>query len=171
VTSLSDGHITTLLGEIGRNAPDAGELHRLEVLFRHLGPAQARRTDLVARVTAAGARAHAAVRGTSRLHMVEVEAGSHRVMLELRPTGRPTTVEIHGQVFAPSSPDQGSLAVLSWGAGELRTSPVDDHGEFHFPGVPTGTYRITWHLGGDRIVLPAMTVDGGEVPTADGRAR
>lgn len=49
---------------------------------------------------------------------------------------------------APASPDESPALA----------APLDALGEFCLQGVRRGTYRMTLHVGGERIVLPAIEV-------------
>jgi len=153
VRELGDHDVMALLDEVERHAPDDGELHRLDVLYRHLGPSATPVIDRLAVLRRAVAPAPAEVRGAAELRLLELSAGGHSVMLELRPRCDQPTFDLHGQLFTSQPIDEEVQVVLSWGGSELRTSRLDTHGEFDFREVPEGTYRVTWHLPGERIVL------------------
>jgi len=162
VRALSDHDLTALLDEVERHAPGDGELHRLEVLYRHLGPSATPIVDRLAVLRRAVAPAPTEVRGANELRLLELEAGAHSVMLELRPRCNEPTLDLHGQLFTSVPIGEEVHVVLSWGGPEIRTSRLDPYGEFDFRAVPAGTYRVTWHLPDERIVLPRVPAASGE---------
>jgi hypothetical protein len=81
-------------------------------------------------------------------------AGARDIDLRVTPAGQAFTLT--GQVLGPEETGQVELAQIP-GDG-LRLAALDALGEFRLEGIGAGSYRLTLHLGGDEIVLPALGV-------------
>jgi hypothetical protein len=100
--------------------------------------------------------------GSATRHLLFSAAGRD-VDLRISPSG--DGFQLSGQVLGPDDSGQLTLAYTADGhAGEApeRSTPVDEWGEFRLAGLPGGTCSLTLHLGGERIVLPPITL--GEAP-------
>jgi len=153
VSLPDDRMLLCLVDELESQPVDEGELHRLGVLFRHRGPAPAGLREWLASLLVTATPDMATVRGGAAQQLLEYEAGPHRLMLELLPRLDQPAVDLHGQLFTDDEEAGRAGVVVSWGGTEQVSTETDELGEFHLPGLPVGSYRLTCHLPQSRIVI------------------
>ena len=150
-----------LLGELNGLEVDAGEMHQLQVMFRHHGPSPSGVVELIAKlVHSASCQPLPALRGGAEQGLFEYEAGDNNIMFEVRPHPGGLLFDIHGQVFADDPDFRGASVILSTRGEDCAAGLIDQYGEFDFGGMPPGKYRVTWHFGERRIVIPEVVVGG-----------
>jgi len=135
------------------------EEHRLRVLFRQFGPSP-QRTPLLARLvrTSAQPTPLAATRGRAAA-LSEFQAGAYSATVQVLPGKRAGRYEVHGSLLRDGGEAAAGSAALT---GERPPygdrHSLDEFGEFHFSGVPGGTYRVTWAVDGERIEVEELTI-------------
>jgi hypothetical protein len=146
------------LRELEAESLSDGELHRLRVMFRQLGPAR-EKPSLVARlIRRSEPAAAAAVRGGVTSTFEEYQAGPFGVVLQIRPAGH-DVFDVHGQLssdLGAVGPD--AVAVLSSEDGWVGRAALDAHGEFRLHGVPAGPYALFWSVHDDRVRIDRLWI-------------
>ncbi|NOZ93695.1 MAG: hypothetical protein GXP47_03005 [Acidobacteria bacterium] len=145
------------------------EAHRLRVLFRQLGPSPARRHWLARLVQPGPALSRAtATRGTLTPSLFEYRAGEMSLILHVAPSRDRGRYEIHGTIQAQGErPSGGGRVVLVSDEGFGDITEPDPFGEFHFDGVPTGRYNMSWTLDEGQVDVEDVVIgEEGSEPDA-----
>ena len=150
------------LREIEASPVDAGEIHNLLALFRHLGPSPAGRS-WIASLVRSSEPAAAAVRGSAASTLQAYRAGPWEIVVQIRPTALPDRFDLQGQVVdnEDRAPGESEVVLLSAG-GYVDRAATDEFGEFRFRGVPAGPYRALWMMADGRIEVESLTVGDGD---------
>jgi len=160
-------HDLEALRELEAESLSDGEIHRLRVMFRQLGPSR-EKASLVARLVRRSepAAAAASVRGGVTSTFEEYQAGPFGVVLQVRPAGH-DMFDVHGQLSSDAGPvGDDAEAVLSSAGGWVGRATLDVHGEFRWHGVPAGPYALFWsvrdrHVRIDRLWIGDDDADPG----------
>ena len=153
------------LRALSRESLDDSEIHRLRVLYRHLGPAKNRDTGWLATLVRSSRTAPTAARGLVTGEIMEYSAGPFNLMLQVGARGPHSQASVVGQI---GSDDDGlgiggTFSVIS-AAGHERFSDVDEFGEFHLADLPAGTYRGTWWFEDQMLVVPSIEIETDDDP-------
>jgi len=144
------------LRELGQERVDHGELHRLKVLYRQLGPANRKRSSWEARPARSGSPATCAIRGEGDL--VELTAGPCTVVMQAE-TKRSGMTSLHGQLLCEQQGvASGGRAVFVSEDGDGYVTEIDAFGEFHLDRLPVGRYRALWQVAGASVTLQSLQV-------------
>ncbi len=152
-----------LLRDLYRETIESPELHRLRVMYRELGPQPAGAARWLARLVRTSVLQPAAVRGAVSGSIAEYEAGPYNLLLRVGPTGRGSTVSVHGQLTAARGDvGGGGTMALSALGGRAYVCDIDRFGEFHLAGVVPGRYRALWWIDGGAIELADLAIGDDE---------
>jgi len=136
--------------------------HNLRALYATLGPR--RRESLVARLLRPAPELAAAVRGAATARLDEYEAGSYRLIVEVRPVGG-ERYDLHLAVLPPGDEAVGgSRVVLRSDSLPGLIVRLDASGETHVAGLDAGRYEVACWLPGGRVELPTVEVGGANAP-------
>lgn len=150
------------LRALEREAVSDSELHRLQVMYRQLGPKREPVSTWVARIVRGSPGSEvgtvATRSGGPASRFVEYAAGPFGVVLQVGPSTEGGSV-IHGQILAAEpSPEAGGRLVVSDDHGRSFVGDISRHGEFHLEGVPDGVYGATWLLADGRVELDELQI-------------
>jgi len=135
------------------------EEHQLRVLFRQLGPSARRRPVLAHLVRSSEQQAALAAARGSMSALSEFRGDAFSATVQVLPGRRAGRYEVHGSLLHDGKEVAGGTAVLAGEDppyGDRRD--LDEFGEFHFSGVPAGTYRVTWVVDGERIEADYLSI-------------
>jgi hypothetical protein len=153
------------LRALSRESLDDLEIHRLRVLYRHLGPSEDHLPRWIATLVRSSRTAPAAVRGLVSGEIMEYSAGPFNIMLQVGNHGPQSKVTMVGQIGTTEDEPQigGTFSVIS-AAGHERFSDVDEFGEFHLADLPVGSYRGTWWFEDQMLIVPSIEIGPDDDP-------
>ena len=153
------------LRALGRETLDDSEIHRLQVLFRHLGPSQSLGPRWIADLVRSSQTAPSAARGLVTGEIMEYNAGPFNLMLQVGARGPHSQASVVGQIGTDDDdrPFGGTFSVIS-PEGHERFSDVDEFGEFHLADLPAGSYRGLWWFEDQTLVVPSIEIGTDDRP-------
>lgn len=153
------------LRSLDRESLDDSEIHRLRVLYRHLGPAESHVTRWLATLVRSSRTAPVAARGLVTGEIMEYSAGPFNIMLQVGARGPRSQTSVVGQIGTTEA-DRGiggTFSVIS-ATGHERFSDVDEFGEFHLEDLPVGTYRGAWRFEDQMLIVPSIEIETDDQP-------
>ncbi|MEX1311703.1 MAG: hypothetical protein AB1Z65_14855 [Candidatus Sulfomarinibacteraceae bacterium] len=153
------------LRSLDRESLDDSEIHRLRVLYRHLGPAESHVTRWLATLVRSSRTAPSAARGLVTGEIMEYSAGPFNIMLQVGARGPRSQTSVVGQIGTTEA-DRGiggTFSVISE-TGDERFSDVDEFGEFHLEDLPVGTYRGAWRFEDQMLIVPSIEIETDDHP-------
>lgn len=153
------------LRSLDRESLDDSEIHRLRVLYRHLGPAESHVTRWLATLVRSSRTAPSAARGLVTGEIMEYSAGPFNIMLQVGARGPRSQTSVVGQIGTTET-DRGiggTFSVIS-ATGHERFSDVDEFGEFHLEDLPVGTYRGAWRFEDQMLIVPSIEIETDDHP-------
>jgi hypothetical protein len=153
------------LRSFARESLDDSEIHRLRVLYRHLGPAKSLGTRWLATLVRSSRTAPSAARGLVTGEIMEYSAGPFNIMLQVGARGPHSQASVVGQIGTTEDERGigGTFSVLSE-TGDERFSDVDEYGEFHLADLPAGCYRGLWRFEDQMLIVPSIEIETDDQP-------